>query len=124
MGSEAILRIPTVDLSDVNLKPGTHAWAAARAQVRAALDSYGCFEAAHDGVTAELREAAFAAAKELSALPMEAKLRNVSDNPYHGYVGNVPGYPFESLAVDDVSDPAAALAFTRLMWPQGNPTFL
>uniref|UniRef100_A0A1D1Y3H9 2-oxoglutarate-dependent dioxygenase DAO n=1 Tax=Anthurium amnicola TaxID=1678845 RepID=A0A1D1Y3H9_9ARAE len=123
MGSETPLRVPIVDFSGENLTPGSHAWAATRAQLWAALDSYGCFEAVYGGLTPELRDATFAASEQLFALPLEAKLRNASDKPYHGYVGQISDLPYESLAVDDALSPAAPRDFTHLMWPQGNPRF-
>lgn len=122
--AEVAHSVPIVFFSNELLKqPAGAAWAAARAQVWEALEEFGCFEAIYDGISLELRQAAFAAAKELLSLPVETKRRNTAATPFLGYVGNVPGLPYESLAVDDALDPAAALGFTDLMWPEGNPAF-
>ncbi|CAA7396237.1 unnamed protein product [Spirodela intermedia] len=122
--TEVAPSVPIVLLSSELLKqPGSAAWAAARAQVWGALEEFGCFEAIYDGISPELRQSAFAAAKELVSLPVETKRRNVPAGPFLGYVGDIRGLPYESLAVDDALDPAAARGFTDLMWPEGNPGF-
>ncbi|KAK6148923.1 hypothetical protein DH2020_016448 [Rehmannia glutinosa] len=51
-------------------------------------------------------------------------LRNRSNKPYHGYVGQVPMIPlYESLGIDDVLSPGKIESFTNLMWSEGNPSF-
>ncbi|KAG1346246.1 putative 2-oxoglutarate-dependent dioxygenase AOP1.2 [Cocos nucifera] len=92
MGSETAAsqsRLPKIDFSDVNpAKPGTRSWDAVRARVMQAMESYGCFEAVYPRVSSDFRDSLFGTAlKELFALPLEPKLQNVSDKPFHGYLG-------------------------------------
>ncbi|KAK8950047.1 hypothetical protein KSP40_PGU019422 [Platanthera guangdongensis] len=63
------------------------------------------------------------AALELFSLPLESKLRSISDDAYHGYIGQIPHLAYESLNINDVDSPIAVHDFTHLMWPEGNSTF-
>jgi len=128
MGSEtqSAVTLPKIDFSGVGPgSEGTEAWAAARSQVMEALASYGCFEAVFPKVTPELRSAVFDnSMKELFALPVETKVKNTSNKPFHAYLGPNPYTPhYESLAVMDVLRPQGLHSFTTLMWPQGNAAF-
>lgn len=118
-------RLPRIDFSDVDpANPGTRSWDAVRARVMEAMESYGCFEAVYPRVPSELRDSIFGTAmRELFALPLETKLQNVSDKPFHGYIGQIPYLSYESLAVMDAPFPFGAQSFTSLMWPGGNSTF-
>ncbi|KAK8950499.1 hypothetical protein KSP40_PGU016779 [Platanthera guangdongensis] len=118
--------IPKVDLTGLRASlPGGDRWEAAREAVAAALHSHGCFEAVFPSPSTDLREKMFgSAAPELFSLPLESKLRSISDDAYHGYFGQIPHLAFESLIINGVDSPIAVQDFTRLMWPpEGNSTF-
>ncbi|XP_051147851.1 probable 2-oxoglutarate-dependent dioxygenase AOP1 [Andrographis paniculata] len=94
------------------------------ALVRAALEEYGCFEAVFDRVPDDLRRAALDGTKQLFDLPLPVKLRNRSDKPYHGYVGQYAMVPlYESLGIPDALAPNGIKNFTNLLWPEGHPEF-
>ncbi|CAN8321605.1 unnamed protein product [Cochlearia groenlandica] len=118
--------VPILDLtSKQNIKPNTSSsWCSIAKEACKALEEYGCFVAVYDGVKHELDGSAFAAAKELFDLPVETKMKNVNEKPYHGYVGQMPIIPLhEGLGVDYVTNKEDAQRFTNLMWPQGNQKF-
>ncbi|CAL9115679.1 unnamed protein product [Musa acuminata var. zebrina] len=118
-------KYPKIDFSGLDIaSPGTPRWEAVREQVMEALASCGFFEAVFPQVTQELRESLFGTAmKELFALPLDTKLRNTSNKPFHGYLGQIPYLSYESLAILDASLPQGVDSFTSLMWPGGNPAF-
>lgn len=122
MDSESSLKLPLIDFS--SLEVGSFKWEFAKAQVKEALQEFGCFEASFDKVPLEVRKGLFEAIEELFNLPLETKLRNVSQKPFHGYVGQYPMAPlFESMGVEDSTIPQNVQTFTNILWPQGNPTF-
>ncbi|XP_059643089.1 probable 2-oxoglutarate-dependent dioxygenase AOP1 [Cornus florida] len=125
MGSEVPLRLPTIDFSKLGLNPTDSVeWESVKAQVRRALEEYGCFEVLFSKIPLELRKAIFGALEELFNLPLQTKLKNSSKKPFHGYVGQYPMVPlYESMGIDDADDPEKAEGFTNLLWPEGNPTF-
>lgn len=124
MGSETPLRLPVIDFSDPELKPGTPQWNLVKAQVQKALEEYGCFELFFNKVHLELRKALFSGVEEVFDLPLQTKLRNISTKPYHGYVGHYPHVPlYESMGIDDAPVLEKAEHFTNLMWPEGNASF-
>lgn len=124
MGSETPLKLPTIDFSMPNLKPGTTEWDLVRAQVRNALEEYGCFEALFNKVPLDIRKAIFEATEELFDLPLQTKLRNVSQKPFHGYVGQYPMVPlYESMGIDEANVYEHVQSFTNMFWPQQNPSF-
>ncbi|KAG5016296.1 hypothetical protein JHK82_021964 [Glycine max] len=90
MGSEATLKLPVIDFTNLKLEANNPNWEAVKSQVHKALVDYGCFEAIFDKVPLELRKAIFAALQELFDLPLQTKILNVSKKPYHGYVGQYP----------------------------------
>ncbi|KAL2486254.1 2-oxoglutarate (2OG) and Fe(II)-dependent oxygenase superfamily protein [Abeliophyllum distichum] len=121
MGSETI-KLPTIDFSEV--KQGSHTWDSVKNQVRKALEEYGCFEALFDKIPKPTRKATFDALKELFDLPLEIKVKNRSNKPYHGYVGQHALVPlYESLGIDNALALGKIQNFTNLMWPNSNPTF-
>ena len=124
MGSETPLRLPTIDFTMQNLKPGSAEWDSVRARVLLALEEYGCFEALFDKVPSEVRKAIFEATEELFDLPLQTKLRNVSEKPFHGYVGQYPMVPlYESMGIEEANVHGQVQNFTNILWPQQNPNF-
>ncbi|XP_009146229.1 probable 2-oxoglutarate-dependent dioxygenase AOP1 isoform X2 [Brassica rapa] len=119
------LSLPVIDFSVPNLKPETPQWDSVRAQVRKALEDFGCFEALFDGASVELRKAVFEASQEVFDLPLETKLSAKSEkNRNNGYSGQVSGMPlFEGMGFDDVDNPEVVNKLTHKVWPQGNITF-
>jgi len=118
------LRLPVIDFSNKNLKPGEPEWYLTRAEVQKALRDYGCFEASFDRIPIELRKSVFGALEELFDLPLQTKLRNVSKKPFHGYVGQYPMVPlYESMGIDDSDIAEKVDAFTEKLWPHGNISF-
>lgn len=123
MGSETI-KLPNIDFSNEDLKPGSLVWNQVKNQVHKALVNYGCFEASFDKIPIHLRKSIFESLKELFDLPLQTKIRNISTKPFHGYVGQYPAVPlYESMGIDDANIPDKAESFTRILWPEGNPTF-
>ncbi|KAK7349161.1 hypothetical protein VNO77_06306 [Canavalia gladiata] len=125
MGSETTLKLPLIDFTNLNLEEANNPnWETVKYQVHKALVEYGCFEATFDSVPLDLRKAIFAALKELFDLPLQTKILNVSNKPYHGYVGQYPMVPlFESIGIDDANVYEKVESMTNIMWPDGNPSF-
>ncbi|KAK8561334.1 hypothetical protein V6N12_048408 [Hibiscus sabdariffa] len=124
MSLESQVKLPVIEFSDENLKPGSSAWASACTDVRRALEECGCFEAKFEKMPRQVRDAAFAGAEELFGLPTEVKLRNTNDKPGFHYFGQFEFMPlYESLAVENPTSFDATSNFTRLMWPDGNDRF-
>ncbi|KAG5008862.1 hypothetical protein AAZX31_07G032000 [Glycine max] len=124
MGSEATLKLPVIDFTNLKLEANNPNWEAIKSQVHKALVDYGCFEAIFEKVPLELRKAIFAALQELFDLPLQTKILNVSKKPYHGYVGQYPMVPlFESMGIDDANVYENVESMTNIMWPHGNPSF-
>lgn len=122
--------IPRIDLTGIApaAGPSDSWWTAVRAAVMDALVEHGCFEAVMDGlIPPELSAAVLGpggAVESLLSLPVSAKARNTSEKPYRGYVGSIPGLPYESLAIVDPLSPDAVRAIADLMWPDtGNKSF-
>ncbi|GMN37307.1 hypothetical protein TIFTF001_006705 [Ficus carica] len=124
MGSQTDEKIPVIEFTEKNLKPGSDLWDLACKQIRHGLEEYGCFEAVYDKVPTELHNSIFSAAKELFDLPIETKEQKTSDRPGANYVGQDPFVPlYESLGLDNPTSFEATESFTRIMWPAGNDTF-
>ncbi|GMJ06815.1 hypothetical protein like AT1G52800 [Hibiscus trionum] len=124
MGLESQIKLPVIEFSEENLKPGSSAWASACIEVRRALEEYGCFEAEFEKMPRRIHDAAFAGAEELFRLPTEVKMRNTSTKPYFEYFGQYKTLPlYESMAIDHPTSLDAATNFTNLMWPAGNDRF-
>ncbi|XVF86549.1 hypothetical protein PTKIN_Ptkin18bG0050700 [Pterospermum kingtungense] len=124
MGSESTLKLPLIDFSKPELKPGTIEWDLVKRQVQQALQDYGCFEASFDKIPLELRGAIFGAVEQLFDLPLQIKTRNVSKVPFHGYIGQYPQVPlFESMGIPGPDTMEKVEPFTTNFWPQGNTNF-
>lgn len=119
MGSQALLRLPTIDFSEINKhNKGTLVWDSAKTQVFDALQEFGCFEASFNKISPDLRKSVFSSLKQLFDLPLETKVRNFTDRLVNGYIGQAKEVPiFESLGIEEPE------SFANLMWPQGNREF-
>lgn len=117
----AEFQLPVVKFSEENLR----SWVSTREKVREALEEYGCFVALYDSVSMELSSNMFDSLKELFEVPLERKLKNVSEKPYHGYFGQNPLMPIhESMGIEDPNLLSKTQSFTNLMWPSnGNKSF-
>ncbi|XP_057969342.1 deoxypodophyllotoxin synthase-like [Malania oleifera] len=119
------LKIPAIDFSPENMKPGTSGWAATRGDVRRALEEYGCFKAQFPSVTPDVDKAVFGSLEELFHLPRETKIRNTNEKPLYGYLGDQPPLPsiHESMGIENAHNLHETETFTKLMWPSGNDRF-
>ncbi|KAG6425974.1 hypothetical protein SASPL_110185 [Salvia splendens] len=121
MGSEPI-KLPIIDFS--NLKNQTETWESTKSKVWQAIVEYGCFEATFDYIPLHLQKSVIHETKQLFDLPLSIKLRNRSNKPFHGYVGQYSIVPlFESLGIPDPLSPGNIQGFANLMWAEGNPSF-
>lgn len=118
-------QLPVVKFCSENLKSGTRNWVLTREKVREALEEYGCFVALYDNVSVELSSNMFDSLKELFDVPLDRKLQNVSEKPYHGYFGQNPLMPIhESMGIEDPTLLTKTQSFSNLMWPsKGNKLF-
>ncbi|CAK9185401.1 unnamed protein product [Ilex paraguariensis] len=99
MGSDPSSQIPVINFSLVSpeLDRGTKEWHLLCEKVREACESYGYFE---------------------------TKKKNVNPNPFYAYAGQyATASLYESLGIEDASDPDSVRRFEELMWPQGNDFF-
>lgn len=124
MGSKTKPKIPVIDLSKQELKPGTSIWLSTCNDIRHAFEEFGCFEAIYQKLSQELRSEVFASTEELFEVPIEIKVKNTSTKPYFEYYGQYTFIPlYESLAIDYPETRNATQSFTNLMWPVGNDRF-
>ncbi|XP_058087479.1 2-oxoglutarate-dependent dioxygenase AOP2-like [Magnolia sinica] len=115
--------IPVLDFYGDGLEPGTPSWAQLSAEVGHAAREFGCFEALWPTSVAD-RQLLFPKIKEVFALPVETKRKNVYEDPLSGYNG--PHRPFtnlESLGINGADSLQGVEDFTNVLWPQGNPDF-
>ncbi|XVF74655.1 hypothetical protein PTKIN_Ptkin13bG0128600 [Pterospermum kingtungense] len=119
MSMETPVRLPVIDFSKKELKPGTSdsEWDLVKAQVRQALLEYGCFEALFDKVL-EVREATIEALQELFGLPLQTKKCYVSEKPFHGYHGDM-AQVCESFFIHDANTAQSIEGMTNILWPEG-----
>ncbi|KAF3450812.1 hypothetical protein FNV43_RR06901 [Rhamnella rubrinervis] len=127
MGAQTPPKLPVIDFSKEDLKPGTSSWFSISNDVRHALEQYGCFVAQFDKVSLQLHNSMFSELKELFDLPTETKVKNISDKPYFGYAGHSTT-PYvaplhESMGIENSTTLEAVQGFTNLMWPAGNDHF-
>lgn len=124
MGLQTAPKLPVVDLSMEDLKPGTSSWQSACNDIRLALEEYGSFVAAYDKLSLDFRKEIFDALEELFDLPQETKMKNVNPKPAHGYMGKISVMPLhEGLGIEHATNLEECEKFTKLMWPQGNDKF-
>ncbi|CAF1715425.1 unnamed protein product [Brassica napus] len=109
------LCLPVIDFSDQNLTPGTSKWDKVKADVRKALEDYGCFQAYVDKVSnIELDKSVYEAMEKLFDLPVQTKQRNVSSKPFHGYLSH---NLYQSLGIEDANVAEKVNDFIQLLWP-------
>lgn len=109
------LQLPVIDFSDQNLTPGTSKWDKVKADVRKALEDYGCFQAYVDKVSnIELDKSVYEAMEKLFDLPVQTKQRNVSSKPFHGYLSH---NLYQSLGIEDANVAEKVNDFIQLLWP-------
>lgn len=119
MGSIAQNKLPVINFSEVAGKLGSPEWDRVRDQVMQALVEYGCFEAMFNGVPVDLRKAFLGSIEELFKLPLETKMRNSSEKPFHGYMDSL----HESMGIDDPDIYEYVDTLTKKLWPEGHPRF-
>ncbi|GMI65311.1 hypothetical protein like AT1G52820 [Hibiscus trionum] len=123
MRSETGVRLPVIDFSKQELKPGSPDWDSVKVQVREALEEYGCFEASFDKV-ADVRDVLFGAMEELFDLPKQTKQLCTSDKPFSGYHDATAKLLRESMMIDEAHIPGNIdRGLTNILWPQGNISF-
>ncbi|KAM3324519.1 putative 2-oxoglutarate-dependent dioxygenase AOP1 [Capsicum chacoense] len=116
------VQIPTIEFS--NIKPNSPNWESTKIQVFEALQEYGCFEAIYNNIPNEIREAMFVFSKKIFEFPLETKMKNLSNKPFHGYAGMIPDLPlFESLCIAGLLNPQSVENFANIFWPHGNSDF-
>lgn len=117
-------KLPIIDFTMENLKPGTNSWSKARKEAVGALEEYGCFVALYDKVSLKIHDDVFQALEELFHLPTQKKVQNKSSKPLYGYVGQIPFIPlYESMGIDSANTLEGIQNFTNFMWPNGNNAF-
>lgn len=124
MGSDSQPKLPVLDFSIENLKPGTSSWVSTCKEVCQALEDYGCFIVVYNKFPSEFRNEVFGALEELFDLPTEIKMQNKYEKAVKGYVGQIPQLPLhESLGIDDPTTIEGTQFFTNQIWPNGNEHF-
>ncbi|MFS8027942.1 putative non-hem dioxygenase domain, isopenicillin N synthase [Helianthus anomalus] len=125
MGSETPLKLPLIDFSKIYLNESTQdEWDSMKTQVYQALTEYGFFRASMAGMSPEFCNSLFSSLDQLFDLPLETKLKSVSDKPFHGYIGHSPTMPlYESMAIPNAQVAGEVEAFTDFFWANGNPEF-
>ncbi|ESW17548.1 hypothetical protein PHAVU_007G248400 [Phaseolus vulgaris] len=118
-------RLPVLDFSTEELKPGSDSWLERCRSVRKAFEEHGCFVAVYDKVCDELRNDVFCSMKELFDLSVETKRRNTYEGaPLKGYVGQHPKIPLhQSMGIDQGTTLEGIQSFAHKMWPKGNDQF-
>ncbi|CAK7338855.1 unnamed protein product [Dovyalis caffra] len=105
------------------LKPGTSEWDSVRSQVWKAISKDGCFKALFDKIPVENQKTLLCSLEERFDLPLPAKSRCVSENPFRSY--------FESRSVPrresfGIQDPLMLKNcddnFCIVSWSEGNPS--
>lgn len=131
MGIESLAKysqVPLIKFSTENnvVHPESTKWLETCSQVRVALEEYGCFLAEYESAPQELYEAIFKGLEELFDLPLETKMKNVSDKPYHGFLDHRAPFVLplhQSLGIENATSFQAVHSFVNLLWPSGNHHF-
>ncbi|KAF2301082.1 hypothetical protein GH714_019966 [Hevea brasiliensis] len=122
MGTEGSSSLPVIDFSFSELRPGSPPWDLVKSQVGKAAAEFGCFQALFNKIPQDLRNAMNGAMEEMLQLPLETKRRNVSEKPYHGYLGSTSARSsiYEGLCIVEPSIYDMVENFTNVLWPEGN----
>ncbi|XP_023525673.1 2-oxoglutarate-dependent dioxygenase AOP3-like [Cucurbita pepo subsp. pepo] len=121
--------VPVISFSIENLRPKSTKWVETCSHVRAALEEYGCFLAEYENDVeqeVELDDAIFNGLEKLFDLPLETKMKNVSDKPYHGFLDHRAPFVLplhESFGIENAASFEGVESFVKLMWPSGNHHF-
>uniref|UniRef100_A0A9I9E977 Fe2OG dioxygenase domain-containing protein n=1 Tax=Cucumis melo TaxID=3656 RepID=A0A9I9E977_CUCME len=135
-----IIKLPNIDKKDDDIDPeSSKLWLERSKQVRDALEEYGCFLCEYDddessrccnsSSSSKLDsnyEEIFKGLKELFDFPLETKMKNVSDKPYHGFLDSRAPFVLplhQSLGIENASSYEAVQSFVNLLWPSGNHHF-
>ncbi|KAF5935863.1 hypothetical protein HYC85_026992 [Camellia sinensis] len=104
MGSLTQHKLPIIDFTKENLKPGTSSWDKTSKQ--------------------SFMIKVFNKVEELFELPTATKMQNKASIPLYGYVGQTPSLPLcESMGIDGANTLEGIQKFTNIMWPNGNDDF-
>ncbi|KAJ9550360.1 hypothetical protein OSB04_014405 [Centaurea solstitialis] len=115
-------KLPIINMDD--LKPGTESWISTSQKITCALEEYGCFMAVYETVSKELKKEVFDSLVTLFDLPIETKIKNTSDKPFHGYLGPAHTRPlYQSMGIDHATSLEDVQYFANLMWPSRNHHF-
>ncbi|KAK4374747.1 hypothetical protein RND71_005424 [Anisodus tanguticus] len=95
-------KLLVVDFNNEELRSGTTTWESTCKEIRHAFENHGCFIALYDKISPQLRKSIFQAnSQQLFDLPLEKKVLNTNEKPYHGYVGQIPFLPHhEAFGID------------------------
>ncbi|CAN1133040.1 Probable 2-oxoglutarate-dependent dioxygenase AOP1.2 [Linum perenne] len=96
------MSLPFIDLSNAELNPGTVEWEALKSKVFLSLTNFGCFRARFPEIQLKAAKAVISELKALFDLPLDIKLRNTSDIPFGGFIGQSTFAPlYQSFGIDD-----------------------
>ncbi|XP_031282289.1 probable 2-oxoglutarate-dependent dioxygenase AOP1 [Pistacia vera] len=116
-------KLPVIDLSRAELRPGTESWISTSKQVCHALEEYGCFVIKCNKVSLDLHSAIYSAIQDLFNLPTEIKqlIQATSEQPARDVLSTNPNH--ERIDMDDLTSLEATHNFSNLLWPAGNDHF-
>ncbi|KAM4114058.1 hypothetical protein ACJW30_04G042000 [Castanea mollissima] len=125
MAIQTQAKIPVVDFSNEDLKPGSSSWSSMGQNGQLAIVDeeykHGCFVAElGNKVPLKLHSTTFGAIKELFDFPTETKKKLTSEWPGHGYFSKAFK---ERLAIDNRNSPEETQKLTNIFWPNGNVHF-
>ena len=85
MVARTLPKLPTINLTGGNAKPGSASWISTSKHIRRAVEDYGCFVAVYDKVSLDLHNKVFQVIEPIFQLPTDLNKKNPSNIPYHGY---------------------------------------
>ena len=114
-------KIPVLDFSHLDLKPGTSSWLSARKTVCRALEESGCFVLElGNKIPLDFHSTIFSAVGELFDFPIETKMKVTYERPFHGYSSTSN---FERMMIDNATFTDETQNLTNIFWPNGNDSF-